>query len=89
MNRKWVSSRGEAERGGVQSGSSGVTFEMKPPNKKTVMQRTFQEEATACAKALGQGELGLLKMEGKWAKELNGHSSKEFAGTAIGHRKKG
>ena len=24
MNRKWVSRRGEAGRGGVQSGSSGV-----------------------------------------------------------------
>lgn len=89
MNRKWVSRRGEAERGGVQSGSSGVTFEMQPPNKKTVMQRTFQEEVTACTKALGQRELGLLKMEGKWAKELNRHSSKEFAGLAIRHRKKG
>lgn len=52
------------------------------------MERTFQEKVTACAKALGQRELGLLKMEGKWAKELNRHSSKEFAGMAIGHRKK-
>ena len=43
------------------------------------MERTFQVKVTGCAKALGQRELGLLKMEGKWAKELNRHSSKEFA----------
>ena len=52
------------------------------------MERTFQEKVTACAKALGQRELGSLKMEAKWAKELYSHSSKEFSGMAIGHRKK-
>ena len=75
MNRKWVSGRR-----GVQSRSSGVTFERKPQNKKTVMERTFQKEVTACAKALGQRELGLLK----WKE--NGQRNR--IDMAIGHRKK-
>lgn len=75
MNRKWVSGRR-----GVQSRSSGVTFERKPQNKKTVMERTFQKEVAACAKALGQRELGLLK----WKE--NGQRNR--IDMAIGHRKK-
>lgn len=66
--------------GWFQSGWSGVTFEMKPQNKKSVRGRSrqepFRKRRQEVLRPWGRGRCA-VKMEGKWAKDLNRYLSRE------------